>query len=76
MRDGLDAGSFGVSDAALADLGKVADVPTKETARLARALLWARNGRGAIAKDVIEDLAESALTPAVKKRAAELMAAK
>lgn len=71
-RDGLAKGSFEAADAALAELGKNADPTTRDTARLARALLWTKNGRAQMVAPVLADLAKNAVTPAIRARAAEL----
>jgi CheY-like chemotaxis protein len=65
----LQEDDFAGADKAFAELGKSKDPPTRETARLARSLLWISKGRGADVEPVIEDLAANASTPAVRKRA-------
>jgi DNA-binding response OmpR family regulator len=70
---GLTANDFKVADKAFAELGKRTDPPTRETARLARALWWINNGRQAEVQPVIADLAVNATTPSVRRRARELM---
>jgi hypothetical protein len=70
---GLTANDFKVADKAFAELGKRTDPPTRETARLARALWWINNGREAEVRPVIADLAVNATTPSVRRRARELM---
>jgi len=72
--DGLVANDFKAADKALADLGgKRSDPPTRETARLARALWWIANGKEADVQPVIADLAANATTSTVRKRARELL---
>jgi DNA-binding response OmpR family regulator len=63
---------FKGADATLAELGKRTDRPTREAARLARAIWWINNGKQAEVRPVIVDLASNAQTPAVKQRAKEL----
>jgi CheY-like chemotaxis protein len=70
---GLTANDFKVADKAFAELGKRNDAPTRETARLARALWWINNGKEAEVQPVISDLASNATTPSVRRRARELL---
>jgi hypothetical protein len=70
---GLTANDFKVADKAFAELGKRNDAPTRETARLARALWWINNGKQAEVAPVIADLAANATTPSVRRRARELL---
>jgi DNA-binding response OmpR family regulator len=69
----LKADNFAGADKAFAELGKSKDPPTRETARLSRALLWISKGRDADVKPVVEDLAANATTGAVRKRANDLL---
>ena len=71
--EGLTARDFKGADKALAELGKRADAPTRETARLARAQWWISNGKGVDVQPVIADLASNATTASVRKRARELL---
>jgi hypothetical protein len=73
VAEGLTARDFKGADKALAELGKRADAPTRETARLARAQWWISNGKGADVQPVIADLASNATTASVRKRARELL---
>lgn len=66
-------GDFAAADGALAQLSHGADVATREAARLARALLWKANGRGAQVVAVIEDLAAHAASPAIRAAAASAL---
>jgi DNA-binding response OmpR family regulator len=70
---GLTAQDFKATDKAFADLGKRADPATREAARLGRALLWINNGKASDVQPVIADLAANATTPAVRRRARELL---
>jgi CheY-like chemotaxis protein len=70
---GLTANDFKVADKAFAELGKRTDAPTRESARLARALWWINNGKEAEVQPVISDLATNATTPSVRVRARELL---
>jgi hypothetical protein len=70
---GLRSSDFGASDKALARLGKSSEPAIRDTARLARALLWRANGRTAEVQPVVADLAENAKTPAIKKRAGDAL---
>jgi DNA-binding response OmpR family regulator len=63
---------FKGADEALAELGKKADRPTRESARLARAIWWINNGKQTEVRPVIADLANNATTPSVRQRAREL----
>jgi DNA-binding response OmpR family regulator len=63
---------FKGADDALAELGKKADRPTRESARLARAIWWINNGKQTEVRPVIADLANNATTPSVRQRAREL----
>ena len=69
----LKADDFDGADKVFAELGKSKDTPARETARLARALLWISKGRGAAVQPVVEDLAANASTAAVRSRAKELL---
>jgi hypothetical protein len=69
----LRADNFDGADKAFAELGRSKDPPTRETARLARALLWISQGRDADVKPVVEDLAANASTSVVRKRAKDLL---
>jgi len=69
----LAAKDFKSADQAFADLGKRADPPTREAARLARALLWINNGKAGDVQPVVADLAANATTPSVRRRARELL---
>jgi hypothetical protein len=69
----LRADDFATADKAFAMLGKSVDVATRETARLARALLWMSKGREADVQPVVEDLAANSITEAVRKRAVGLL---
>jgi CheY-like chemotaxis protein len=71
--ESLAADDFDGADKSFQTLGKSEDAATRETARLARALLWRFQGRGARVKPVIEDLAATAATPAVRARAKQLL---
>ncbi|HMI82994.1 MAG TPA: response regulator [Polyangiaceae bacterium] len=64
---------FKGADAALAELGKKADRPTREYARLARSIWWINNGKQTEVRPVIADLASNASTPYVRQRARELV---
>jgi DNA-binding response OmpR family regulator len=68
----LNDRDFKGADAALAELGKKADRPTREAARLARAIWWINNGKQTEVRPVIADLASNASTPSVRQRAREL----
>ncbi|HKQ71268.1 MAG TPA: hypothetical protein VJT73_18115, partial [Polyangiaceae bacterium] len=70
---GLASNDFKAADKALADLGKRSDLPTRETARLARALLWTSNGKQGEVRPVIADLAANATTSSVRKRARDML---
>jgi hypothetical protein len=70
---GLAANDFKVADKAFAELGKRNDPATRETARLARSLWWINNGKSAEVQPVIADLAANATTPAVRRRAREIL---
>jgi DNA-binding response OmpR family regulator len=63
---------FKGADVALAELGKKADRPTRESARLARSIWWINNGKQTEVRPVIADLANNATTPSVRERAREL----
>jgi hypothetical protein len=69
---GLASDDFKAADQAFADLGRRPDVPTRETARLARSIWWTNHGKQADVQPVIEDLAANATTPAIRRRAREL----
>jgi hypothetical protein len=58
-----------------AELSKRADLATRETARLARAVWWTANGRQNEVKPVISDLAANATTPSVRAHARDLLRA-
>jgi hypothetical protein len=68
----LSAQDFNGADKAFAELGRSADIATRETARLARAVWWISNGKEAAVRPVITDLAAHATTPYVQHRATEL----
>ncbi len=70
---GLAANDFKAADKAFAELGTRSDPPTRDTARLARALLWISNGKKAVVQPVVADLAANAVTPSVRRRARELL---
>jgi hypothetical protein len=69
---GLSANDFKAADKAFAELGKKSDPATRETARLARSILWMNNGRGADVQPVLTDLASNATLPLIRRRAREL----
>jgi CheY-like chemotaxis protein len=73
---GLEGNDFSGADAAFAQLGKRSDPATRETARLARALLWIGADRGDEVQPVIADLAAKATTESVRKRAQDLLRGK
>jgi len=66
---------FKAADSAFAELSKRADLATRETARLARAVWWTANGRQNEVKPVIADLAANATTPSVRAHARDLLRA-
>jgi hypothetical protein len=68
----LSAQDFNGADKAFAELGRSADIATRETARLARAVWWISNGKEAAVRPVLTDLAAHATTPYVQHRATEL----
>jgi hypothetical protein len=68
----LSAQDFNGADRVFAELGRSADVATRETARLARAVWWISNGKEAEVRPVLADLAAHATTPYVQTRAREL----
>jgi hypothetical protein len=68
----LSAQDFNGADKAFAELGRSADIATRETARLARAVWWISNGKEAAVRPVLADLAAHATTPYVQHRATEL----
>jgi len=72
-RQGLAANDFKAADQAFADLGRRTDVPTRETARLARSIWWTNHGKQDEVQPVIADLAANATTPAIRRRARELL---
>jgi hypothetical protein len=69
----LSAQDFSAADKALAELGRSADAPTRETARLARAVWWMSHGKQAEVRPVLADLAAHATTPQVQDRAHTLL---
>lgn len=69
----LGKDDFDDADGAFAELGKHVDPPTRDTARLARAMLWTTHGRGAAVAPVIADLAANATTESVKEKAKALL---
>jgi hypothetical protein len=69
----LAGNDFQGADDAFARLGKRSDPATRETARLARVLLWISAGRGEEVQPVVADLASKATTESVRKRAQELL---
>ena len=71
----LAARDFTGADKAFAELGRRSDLPTRETARLARAMWWMQHGRGAEVRPVLADLAANATTPYVQAHARELLRA-
>jgi hypothetical protein len=71
---GFATDDFKGTDRALAELAKSADVPTRETSRLARAMLWIGHGHAAEVRPVLADLAANATRPGVRQRASELLA--
>jgi hypothetical protein len=71
--ESLRGNDFTGADDALAQLGKRSDPATRETARLARALLWISSGRGDEVQPVIADLSARATTESVRKRAQDLL---
>jgi hypothetical protein len=68
----LSSQDFTGADKAFAELGRSADVATREAARLARALWWMSHGKEAEVRPVLADLAAHATTPYVQSRAREL----
>jgi len=71
--ESLAANDFKAADKAFADLGKRNDAPTREAARLARALWWIANGRESEVQAVVADLAANATNVSVRKRARDLL---
>jgi hypothetical protein len=69
----LSARDFRAADDVFADLGRRTDTATREAARLARAAWWIANGKEAIVRPVLADLAAKATTPSVQRRARELL---
>jgi hypothetical protein len=69
----LSSKDFKAADNVFAELGKKKDAPTRETARLARAVWWTANGRRNEVKPVIADLAANATTPSVRQQAQSLL---
>ena len=69
------ARDFTGADKPFAALGRRSDLPTRETARLARAMWWMEYGRGAEVRPVLADLAANATTPYVQRHARELLRA-
>lgn len=69
----LSARDFRAADDVFADLGRRTDTATREAARLARAAWWIANGKEAVVRPVLADLAAKATTPSVQRRARELL---
>jgi hypothetical protein len=72
---GMSDGDFSRADKAFAELGRHRDIATRETARLARAIWWTANGKEAEVRPVLADLAGTAKTEYVKRRAGEFLKA-
>jgi hypothetical protein len=71
--ESLAARDFSGADKAFAELGRRSDPPTRETARLARAMWWMQNGKAAEVRPVLADLAANATTPYVQRHARDLL---